>query len=223
MPTQATNTTPHYHLSQWEENDRILRQDFNADLASIDTALAAHDSALAAKADATALTAVRENLSLVRLFDAALSANASSVAMDLSAVDMSRCTKLELHLGNVKNTLTSGYLGLRVNGSSGSADYGYNYTNTLDAAYLRVVELTTERAYWALSQLFSSGERLLHVGTNGSVDSAGVAVSTFSANSSSFVGIWRGGDLADVQTLTLVPSAGAIAAGLRVTLYGYFA
>ncbi|MGM9619558.1 MAG: hypothetical protein ACI3W8_07000 [Oscillospiraceae bacterium] len=41
MPTQATNTTPNYHLSQWEENDRILREDFNADNAAIEAALLA--------------------------------------------------------------------------------------------------------------------------------------------------------------------------------------
>lgn len=36
-----TNHTPHYNLSQWERDDRILMDDFNADNAKIDTALKA--------------------------------------------------------------------------------------------------------------------------------------------------------------------------------------
>jgi hypothetical protein len=35
-----TNHTPHYNLNQWERDDRILMEDFNADNAKIDTALA---------------------------------------------------------------------------------------------------------------------------------------------------------------------------------------
>ena len=34
-----TNKTPHYNLSQWERDDRILMDDFNADNAKIDRAL----------------------------------------------------------------------------------------------------------------------------------------------------------------------------------------
>ena len=44
-----TNHTPHYNLSQWERDDRILMDDFNADNAKIDAALAAHAAALAGK------------------------------------------------------------------------------------------------------------------------------------------------------------------------------
>ena len=34
-----TNHTPNYQLSQWERDDRILMEDFNADNAKIDGAL----------------------------------------------------------------------------------------------------------------------------------------------------------------------------------------
>ena len=47
-----TNKTPHYSLSQWERDDRILMEDFNADNAKIDTALTAEAKARAA-ADST--------------------------------------------------------------------------------------------------------------------------------------------------------------------------
>ena len=36
----ATNYTEHYELNQWEPTDQVLRTDFNADNAKVDTALA---------------------------------------------------------------------------------------------------------------------------------------------------------------------------------------
>ena len=36
----ATNQTTNYHLNQWEPTDQVLRTDFNADNAKLDTALA---------------------------------------------------------------------------------------------------------------------------------------------------------------------------------------
>ena len=42
-----TNHTPNYQLSQWERDDRVLMDDFNADNAKIDAALGAHAVLLA--------------------------------------------------------------------------------------------------------------------------------------------------------------------------------
>ena len=42
-----SNQTPNYALSQWERDDRILMEDFNADNAKIDAALGAHAVLLA--------------------------------------------------------------------------------------------------------------------------------------------------------------------------------
>ena len=39
-----TNKTPHYNLSQWERDDRILMEDFNEDNVKIDAALKAVDA-----------------------------------------------------------------------------------------------------------------------------------------------------------------------------------
>ena len=47
-----SNQTPNYALNQWERDDRVLMEDFNADNAKIDTALAAEAKARAA-ADST--------------------------------------------------------------------------------------------------------------------------------------------------------------------------
>ena len=42
-----TNHTPHFNLNQWERDDRILMDDFNADNAKIDAALGTHSVLLA--------------------------------------------------------------------------------------------------------------------------------------------------------------------------------
>ena len=39
--------TSHFQLSQWEGEDRILRENFNSDNAKVDAALADHAAALA--------------------------------------------------------------------------------------------------------------------------------------------------------------------------------
>ena len=43
-----TNHTPHFNLNQWERDDRILMEDFNADNAKIDAALKSGADARAA-------------------------------------------------------------------------------------------------------------------------------------------------------------------------------
>ena len=49
-----TNKTPHYSLSQWERDDRILMEDFNADNVKIDAAIKANTDALASQGEALA-------------------------------------------------------------------------------------------------------------------------------------------------------------------------
>ena len=45
----ASNHTTNYNLSQWEENDEVLRVDFNADNAKIDAGMAALDGKITAE------------------------------------------------------------------------------------------------------------------------------------------------------------------------------
>ena len=47
-----SNQTPNYALSQWERDDRILMDDFNADNAKIDAVLGAHAGTLTAHTEA---------------------------------------------------------------------------------------------------------------------------------------------------------------------------
>ena len=56
-----TNHTPNYQLSQWERDDRVLMDDFNADNAKIDAALGTLAGQVSGKADASALAAVSQS------------------------------------------------------------------------------------------------------------------------------------------------------------------
>ena len=47
-----SNQTPNYALNQWERDDRILMDDFNADNAKIDAVLGAHAGTLTAHTEA---------------------------------------------------------------------------------------------------------------------------------------------------------------------------
>ena len=51
----ATNYTTNYDLCQWESTDQVLRTDFNADNAKIDTALKSLSDQVVQKADQSAL------------------------------------------------------------------------------------------------------------------------------------------------------------------------
>ena len=51
----ASNHTANYNLSQWEENDEVLRVDFNADNLKLDTALAAAEAEINALQTALAM------------------------------------------------------------------------------------------------------------------------------------------------------------------------
>ena len=87
--------TANYQLNQWEQADRILMADFNADnlkvdgaLAGLQTALSAETAALAARIDA--LTAALEAKSpFVKLKEVYVPENKRNVTMDLSDIDWS--------------------------------------------------------------------------------------------------------------------------------------
>ena len=60
-----TNHTPHYNLSQWERDDRVLMEDFNADNAKIDAAIKAEAEARAAVgAELNGLRTIKGNCQL---------------------------------------------------------------------------------------------------------------------------------------------------------------
>jgi len=52
--------TQTYNLNQWEPNDRILREDFNADNAKLDAALRSLSSSLSGKASASTVNSLSQ-------------------------------------------------------------------------------------------------------------------------------------------------------------------
>ena len=80
------NQTANYGLNQWDEQDRILREDFNADNAKIEAALAALTKASAYE----------------KLLSVTTTENQNEIALDLSGIDLTQFRKLELdiHLGS---------------------------------------------------------------------------------------------------------------------------
>ena len=55
----ASNYTSNYQLCQWQEDDKVLRTEFNADNAKIDAAIAAVDSRVDGKASSSALNSLK--------------------------------------------------------------------------------------------------------------------------------------------------------------------
>ena len=81
--------TEHYKLSQWEETDRIMMDDFNRDNANIETALGAAFAAVTAETAArTADVAVLAAKSpFVKLREIVTAQSAAQVNLDLSDIN----------------------------------------------------------------------------------------------------------------------------------------
>ena len=104
------NYTQNYQLPQWEREDRILMEDFNDMAEKVDTGLAAAEE--------------RASTSAEVLASAALSADSRSIALDVSALDLSQYRQLRLVLwGRGSGLFTS--LHLRANDVSTNGQYLY--------------------------------------------------------------------------------------------------
>lgn len=103
----STGKTPNLKLSQWVLSDPFLMEDMNADNAKIDTAVAA--------------------LPYVKLMDITTGADAQQVDLDVSGIDLSRYTMVQI-FSNAICRDTEGYannraaLKIRINGFGGMFD-----------------------------------------------------------------------------------------------------
>jgi hypothetical protein len=96
--------TTNYQLNQWDETDRILREDFNADNAKIDAAIAE----------------AKNRGGYIKLKEFTTAASAARIDLDVSDIDFSQWQKIcmDVHLlgnGGVKVRLSE----------SGSLEYQY--------------------------------------------------------------------------------------------------
>ena len=99
--------TANYQLSQWDAEDRILREDFNRDNEKIDQAL----------------KELQQTLPYVKLLDVTTEAEAQQVDLDVSQIDFSPYRRFELEAEITTDGKTMRVL---VNGLS----EGYLYHNT---------------------------------------------------------------------------------------------
>lgn len=203
MSTNASATTEHYGLSQWAEDDLILRQDFNHDNAAIDAALHAQQTAAT-----TAIAALEESVSLVRLASQTLAANADSISISLSGIDMSKFMELQL-ISSPMILSGSARVWVRFNGDSGE-----NYWNegVSSETTCLLMEPNSPPKQAGEMTLWTDGSRVagLYSGVvvNGSVR-RGEARS------------WSGGTLSDLTSIQLTcANSKSFAAGTRITLYG---
>lgn len=198
MATNASNTTPHFGLSQWEGSDPIRREDFNADHAAIDAALHAQEQAM----------------TLVKLFETTVTEDITGITIDLSGVDLSRYMKLTLQ-GILPPTATSNkYCYLRINGNETAGDYGaglfvYNAEGKLEGAVYDYDSITLGEAHPNTNGGTFFEEVLCDTGTHLVCIPSGWAANLDEdvgglgavAQERSRPTIWRNGSLAEVETL----------------------
>lgn len=136
------NYTTNYKLPKWVEDDRIMMKDFNDAMENVDKGIAAAktaaDSAQAAAAEgiskADAAQAAADKNCMVKLAEGALTANSSSISIDLSGTEMSRFSKLVLYI-NAYTTNSASVIGVRFNNIS-SATYTSDSSGGLTSMWL---------------------------------------------------------------------------------------
>lgn len=203
MSTNASGTTEHYGLSQWAEDDLILRQDFNHDNAAIDAALHAQQTAATA-----AINALEESVPLVRLASQTLTAAAASISISLSGITLSNFQELQLVFSPL---LCPSYTKVKVrfNGDGGNNYLNYSDSNTFD--HIKLDGNGYDRLTGKLT-LWNGGSYVMGTYTGATYKE------TLSWGSRSF--LWKGGGLNTLTGIQLIPTAGSIGVGTRVSLYG---
>lgn len=203
MSTNASGTTEHYGLSQWAADDLILRQDFNHDNAAIDAAL--HTQQTAAT---TAINALEESVSLVRLASRTLTADAASINISLSGITLSNFLELQMVFSPLLCT-SYAKVKVRFNGDGGDNYLSSSTSSTYDGVYPSgngITRLAGKLTFWDGGSSVR-GERAAVPNEESLAWSAG-----------SFC--WKGGGLNTLTSIQLIPAAGSLGAGTRVSLYG---
>ena len=131
------NQTAAHGLSQWEAQDRILREDFNADNFKIEQALGALAETQRQTAEAlaeaqSALAALRETRHYVKLADYTTTEASKQFDLDVSQIDFTQYFKIELSL---ETTLTNDAIRVLTNGAT-SGYTGFSSGNSYSPGQL---------------------------------------------------------------------------------------
>lgn len=150
---------------------------------------------------------------VVRLFSQTLAADAAQVNIDLSAIDMSRFAQLELKISNMEIT-GNGSIYVNFNGDSTSGNYLSGTSSSKAAARVGIGQLYSSKTYMIRLHLLAAETRIITYAEYRSCSSETIT------NNSSYAA-WLGGGVEDLETVSLVMSAGKMSAGTTLTLYGY--
>ena len=201
MSTNASNTTPHFGLSQWEGTDYIRREDFNADNAVIDAVLHAQE----------------QRMTLVRLAEIAIADEQTSITIDLSDVDLTGYTKLVLQGVLPAPTLYGRTVKLHINDNKTVGDYCEGHFYYPDSNSTTIEGAAEARDHIAVghgiphrggtffeAELCDAGTHLICIphGYTASLVTTTASEGTVLYNRNK-PAIWRRGKLADITKLEL--------------------
>lgn len=153
---------------------------------------------------------------VVLLFSQTLTANAASVSIDLSGVDMSQFSKLELVAGNIRwSGSSSGDLRGRFNGDT-SASYVIQ-NGSSDLTYFTAGKATAKGgAGSTVCDIYDMGTKICSMCHGGYADS-GSSISNQSGDRT----MWKNGGIADLKSILIGSDSYIMAAGAKFVLYGY--
>lgn len=198
----ASNHTTNYQLNQWAKSDRVMMDDFNADNATLDAALKANADAIAAE------TAARIADDPYPTICEVVTAQAKAqVSMDLSAVDLTEYSHIDLTIDPPAPVSSSYSVLVRPNGLTSGYQLVTALSNYSSPTYLLAYPIGASTC-----GLFSTPT------PNG-------VVSCFGFNDSYFHYTYASCKWGELQTLVFVPDPNgtvkSIPAGTRFRLKGW--
>ena len=159
------NYTENYQLNQWEQTDRVLMEDFNADNAKLDAAL---------KTNAEAVIALANRSRFTKLKEITIQDYTTTVEIDLSDVEWNQWSKVHLDcLTNNNdganlyyNTTENANYRFSVNGMWGlihrprlTFRVGFDAERLIDAVWATQSHLDT-KTYSQLNKLLITGDTM---------------------------------------------------------------
>lgn len=112
--------TGNYQLKQWESEDRILMEDFNADNAKVDQALKSQAEALAAETATreAAVTALANKSRFTKLKEINITSATTNIEISFSDVDWTKWDKVHLDCITTNSSQMIGYFNSVASGNN---------------------------------------------------------------------------------------------------------
>ena len=191
----STNQTANYHLNQWSPEDKVLREEFNADNSKLDGALAELEKAIP----------------VVKLGEWVVPQATGQFQIDLGDIHLGDYARLRF---SIQGTDWTGTAGLRLNGVS--AGYRHLWLSDLNDESNTLLPI----AYWN----YCSGWAELYPMMNGTAFYSSVlqALSETKTTGGVGMGLMSSVPYDQIQTIQLAckDTADTVGAGTKLALYG---